>query len=45
MLISNFFSGDSNYKYFNSYMNGDYKVKPLHNMPSKPNARVKGYDG
>ena len=32
------------YKYFNGYLYGDYKTKPLHIMLPKMNAYVKTYD-
>ena len=38
-------SGEENYKYFISYLYGDYKVKPLHIMRPKTGAYVKSYDG
>ena len=33
------------YKYFTSYEDDDYKIKPLHKILPKISAYVKSYDG
>ena len=46
ILISNKTSSDEkNYKFFISYLDDNYKIKPLHIMPLKTSTCVKHYDG
>ena len=45
VLVSNkISSGEKNYKYFIGFLSDDYKIKPVHTMPSKTSVHVKSYD-
>ena len=46
LLVSYKISSDEkSYKYFTGYLYNDYKIKPLHIMPSETRAYVRSYDG